>query len=314
MNFLSIKVYYLLLISLFAFISCDDDEFVYPEGGYPYPKNTAANDTNFYFLPIRNSIGRRDSIFILIEKTMYTSFNEPNLSIAPPDEDLFRFYYTGWPGDYAIITLTKDKIIIKEAKKGSPYKAPDENILDSIEQLHIDLFDIQYRLSDPKFPQWRKKYIDSLEKIYPLLFNSAYYVELLNKQFSIVQPFEYSKKEIRISVSKFKKIVALINNSDYWKSPFNKADCSDMDGEDIFLEAITKHKYQCIFHELCSDDTSNLRKAYNEVLKYAGIEDGKLGRQDTILARSTEKVEVRELQLQELKEEPAPKPKKKKAK
>lgn len=96
MNPQPLKIYQLVyLLSLHFFISCNsDEEIVYPQGGYSYLKKVAASDTNFYFLPIRNSISRRDSINILIEKMIYTSFNEPNLSIAPPAEDVFRFYYT----------------------------------------------------------------------------------------------------------------------------------------------------------------------------------------------------------------------------
>ena len=141
MSSFSSKINYLLLfILLFAIISCNNEEIVYPEGGYPYLKNVAKDDTNFYFLPIRNTIDRRDSINVLFEKYVYTSFNEPNLSIVPPAEDLFRFKYYGWPGDEAIIALFKDKIVIKEKKIGSPYNAPNKNALDSLEQLHYNLF------------------------------------------------------------------------------------------------------------------------------------------------------------------------------
>lgn len=186
--------------------------------------------------------------------------------------------------------MTKDKIIIKEAVDGLPYKAPDEKILDPTEKLHYKLFDTQYRLSDPKFPAWRRIYIDSLLKVYPYLFDPAYYLKLTHKLFSITQPFEYSKKEIEISSSKFNKIVNIINNSGYWKRPYYNEDCNLMDGEGIFFEAITKQKYKSIYFTLCPDDSSELRNAYNEVLKYAGVEDGKLGRRDTIAVSQMKKL------------------------
>ena len=283
-------------------ISCADDEIAYSEGGYPYPTKITGQDSNFYFLPIQKLIGRRDSIIICQYAEIYSGFNEPNLSIGPPKEDIFRFALDGWSS--AMITLTKDKIIIKEPTSGFHYDSPNENVLDSIERLHYDLFDVQFRLSDERFPVWRKRYIDSLLKVYPKLFDPAYYLKLQSKVFSIKRQFEYTRKETRITNDQFKHIIKLINESGYWKSPYYRMDCSIMDGEGIFFESITKEKYQSIFYKLCPEDTSGIRKAYNEVLKTAGVEDGKLGRQDSVSRWSTtEKVEVRELKLTEGKPE-----------
>ena len=84
MNSLSAKIYYpFICICTFAFISCNDDEIVYPEGGYSYLKNIAASDSNFYFLPIRQLIPRRDSLQAVDIKYLYMGFNEPNLSLNP---------------------------------------------------------------------------------------------------------------------------------------------------------------------------------------------------------------------------------------
>jgi len=131
-----------------------------------------------------------------------------------------------------------------------------------------------------------------------------------NKKFSITQPFEYSKKEIEISTSVSNKIVNIINNSGYWKRPYYNEDCNIMDGSGFFLEAITKQKYKSIYFTLCPDDSSDLRKAYNEVLKYAGIKNGKLGRRDTIPVKSTAQIETREVKMVELKPETKTKKKK----
>jgi hypothetical protein len=316
MKRLSAKTIFLLYWILFLIACQHSENITYPEGGYPYLKSSLPQDSSFYYFPLRNHVDRRDSISMLEGKIWYSAFQEPNLSLNPPKEDFFRFLYFGWPDDFAIISLSKNKIIIKEVitdtaaqvksgmqKVASTFRAPDETILDSIERLHYELFGQQYNLSDPKFPSWRKKYFDSLKKVYPRLFDPSYYIQLKEKVFSKLQPFDYTIKEVKISETQFKNIIGLINNSGFWKKPFYNEDCSVMDGESIYIEAITKQKYKSISFRLCPEDSLDLRKAYSLALKYAGIEDGKLGRQDKVSrAVSIEKVEARPMKLTELKE------------
>jgi hypothetical protein len=292
----------------FYFTACKSDEnlnIVYPEGGYPYLNDVKPVDSNFYFLPVRHTISRSDSIFVLNYKKIFKSFNEPNLSLGPPAEDIFRFTYEcPFLGEWAIITLTKDKIIIKENKSGSPYKAPNEEVLDSIEKLHYYLLESYYPLTEAKFPVWRKKHIDSLLKVYPQLLEPGYYMKLQEKVFSVNQkPLEYSLKSIKIPRSKYLYIIQLINESGYWNMQYDVENCSIMDGSGFSLEAITKNKYKCTVFTLCPDDTSSLKEAYNEVLKYAGVDYGKLGREDTTKLIEHDKIEVREIPLIELKQE-----------
>lgn len=294
-------------ILLFVFTACKSDEnlkIVYPEGGYPYLNDIKPEDSNFYFLPVRHTLSRRDSIIVLNYKKIFKAFNELNLSLDPPAEDIFRFTYEcPFIGEWTIITLTKDKIIIKEKKSGSPYKAPNEVALDSIEKLHYNLLESYYPLTEAKFSEWRKKHIDSLIKDYPQLLEPGYYIKMQEKVYSENQkPLEYSLKSIKIPRSKYQYIIQLINESGYWNMQYDVENCSIMDGSGFFLEAITKNKYKCTVFTLCPDDTSSLKEAYNEVLKYAGVDYGKLGREDTTTKIEHDKIEVREIPLKELKQ------------
>lgn len=301
MNSLSAKIHYLLVfIPLFVIISCNDDQIVYPEGGYSYLKNISSDDTNFYFLPIRKTISKRDSIYFLDFKYQYHGFNEPNLSTTPPKEDVVRFLYDG-PDISAIITLTKNKITIKRNKSGYFHPAPDESHLDSIEKLHYDLLIDHYPLTEAKFSVWRKKYVDSLIKIYPELLFGAYYQKLIDKVFSIDQgPFEYSVEEIKISTAKFKYFANLINESGYWQLPYLR-ECNGIMGNpgSFILETITKSKYKMIYSISCPGDTSKFTKACQELVKYA-----KMDKEINLVwnwKKSSEKVQIRELQLMDLK-------------
>ena len=61
MNFLSPKTFYLpLFISSLAIISCNDDEIIYPDGGYDYPKYVEVKDTTFYFYPLKDILSTKD--------------------------------------------------------------------------------------------------------------------------------------------------------------------------------------------------------------------------------------------------------------
>ncbi len=314
MNLLSLKNIYLFLFISVLFITCKPNKEIniaYPEGGYPYPKNISSEDSNFYFLPIQKRVGRRDSITICCLSPIYSGFNEQNLSLESPTGDIFRFVLDGWD---AMITLQQNKIEVKELTSSPVESTPDENKLDSIEKLHYGLFDVQYQLSDEKFPKWKRKSIDSLLKLYPQLFDPGYYLKLVSKVYPYKKQFDYTKKETKISGGQFKQIVNLINKSGYWDKAYYSVDCDIIGGEGVFIEAIVKRKYQCIFYKLCPEDSSDIKNAYNLVLKYGAIENGKLGRQDTVPVRSNQKVEVRELNLTELKEEKSTsEPKKKKS-
>ena len=313
---------FIFLSSLITYISCSSNKevnIVYPEGGYSYLTKAEARDSDFYFLPVRHTLSRQDSFMVTPSfRDLFKAFNEQNLSISPPKEDIFRFIYAqDLYGQHAIVKLSKNKIEIKVPKSGTFVLAPDETKLDPLEKRHFNLLYRNYPLSEGTFSGPEKRYADSLIKIYPELLDPLYYRQLLDKLFSVYQgPFEYSTKEIKLTNDKYKYFVDLINNSEYWKRPFRSTDHAESfaDGDAFFLEAITKNKYQCIMSNMYLDGPSKFRKACDELIEFAGIakeihwetyEEG--------LNRPAEKLELKELQLKEVKE-PAPKSNKKKAK
>src|SRR5688572_8970430 len=98
MNFLSTKTLYLLLfIPLFTVISCNDDEIVYPEGGYNYPKHFEDKDTTFYFYPLKDIRSTEDSFKTANNYSILNGFDEYNLSLSPKDKPTFRLTYFGAP-------------------------------------------------------------------------------------------------------------------------------------------------------------------------------------------------------------------------
>ena len=268
MKFSSIKACcqtILILIVCFVIYGCND-EIVYPEGGYPYLKNTSAEDSNFYYLPIRKSVDRRDSISILLGKMTYDIFDEPNLSISPPVEDVFRFNYSNAFGDLLMIVLNKNKIIIK-APIDSLNNNPGQLTWDPVERLHFNFFDSQFDLNSISVKQ--RNHIDSLLKLYPTLFDFATYLKIVHKMFPMSR-FKYTKKEIEISESKYRYFVDLINKSEFWQRPFHikEHEGEFMDGYTFILEGATKNKYQCIMSNMYYDGPSKFRRVFDEIVKY----------------------------------------------
>ena len=145
------------------------------------------------------------------------------------------------------------------------------------------------------------------------------YFEKLRTKATIIHniPLKFTTKKILITPNKFKYFVELINKSEFWQRVYYKK-CRETstDGDGFWIEASTKEKYNLVISDECQDGPSKLKKALDEFLKfinfdleafYRGNDDGKLERPDTT---STEKVQVRELKLVDIKPEPKVKKKK----
>ena len=92
--------------SAFAAIAASCNQPIkYPEGGYDYPTHIAAKDTAFYYLPLRKAFSRRDSFNRATNFFPMSFFNEPNLSMGPGKEDVFRFIYAEALGGTIFIDL-----------------------------------------------------------------------------------------------------------------------------------------------------------------------------------------------------------------
>src|SRR5688572_22413014 len=67
---------------------------IFPAGGYEYPAALTDDDSTLSFYQFRDSLDRRDSfIHAYYGYHSRRSFDEPNLSIRPSPEILFRISY-----------------------------------------------------------------------------------------------------------------------------------------------------------------------------------------------------------------------------
>ena len=91
---------------------------IFPKGGYHYVGKISNGDSNYYFLAVRNQVPHRDTFLYVEGYHFYQRFNEPNLSLAPQPEPVFRFVYS--PGYYypVVIVLKENEIIIKKRIHG----------------------------------------------------------------------------------------------------------------------------------------------------------------------------------------------------
>ena len=310
MKLLPLKVHYLLLfIPLFTIISCND-EIVYPDGGYDYPKHVEVKDTTFYFYPLKYIQSTKDSFETANSYSFLQGFNEYNLSLRPNDKPIFRLTYNGYPT--AIITLLPDEIIVKEFS-GAWYQSPDTTKLSSKEKFHVDILERFFPLNDTSYKKWKKIYLDSLSAANPELLDPNYYKYLIEKTgvFS-KNKIEYSLKKVPITKKTFVYLVNQINRSGYWQLPFeNWCDNIPTDVFEFMLEANTPKKYNAVNSLSCPDDSTKYTKACQELIKYAQMDSViKLIWDGGTITETPDPIKIRELTLKEVKEEPAKKKKK----
>ena len=261
----------ILILSLFSY-GCND-EIVYPEGGYPYFKNISSRDSNNYFLPIRHLIPDRDSFLAFDSKYFFQGFDEDNLSLSPPKEDIFRFTFEcGFCGKAAIVRLTKSEIVIKKTRLGYSGLNIDKDLLSPVEKEHFYLFERYYPFDNPRHSMLYRKYFDSVLKTYPQLADLSYF-DRLRKRASVIHkmPEKYVQESIPIRVDKFNYLVNLLNSSGFWQRSYrNDCEIAPTDGDGFGVEAATKNKYHFINSDYCQKDYENsgLRKMINELLSF----------------------------------------------
>ena len=281
MNSLSTKIQsfflFITLLILFACKSHEEMNIVYPEGGYPYLKTISSRDSNNYFLAARHLMPDKDSFLAFDSKYFFQGFNEENLSLYSPKDDIFRFTFEcGFCGKAAIINLTKTKIVIKKNREGYAGITIDRNLLSPLEKEHFYLFERYYPFTDSKYPEKYKErytlFFDSLIKIYPQLLDQEYF-EKLRLKASIIHkmPVKYIEAKIPITNEKFKFFVTLLNNSGFWQRSYRN-DCASapMDGDGFIIEAATKRKYHFMNADYCQGDfhDNDIRKMLTELLSY----------------------------------------------
>jgi hypothetical protein len=250
----------------------------YPPGGYDYPLQLSARDTNYYHCPIRTKISRRDSLRNAWDYKTYRTLDEPNLSLKPMPADVFRLTYSeALDQEPVIITLTPDTITVKIAKATGYFDHfPDTSLLTPLERQLVTVLDRNYPIDDSTHHSTRKQhYLDSLGRLYPQLYNPACYDSLVRKELASLNPiFTYTTKKIPITRSDFIHLVTVINASGYWRLP-PKLPCQypPMDGWGYDLEANTAFKYNFVSAGSCEDSVTHpFTKACQQLVRYAGMD------------------------------------------
>jgi hypothetical protein len=259
-------------------LSACHSRLTYPPGGYPYPKNPTAKDTQLYRYPLKDVESRRDSISDASTYTDWRYTGEPNLSLGPMPTDVFRFTYDQAldPTTY-IIRMTPREMTIRI---GTPTEAfpylPDTSLLNPLERRLIGLLERNYPIDDTSLhhSQARRHYLDSMGRLYPQLYDPAYYIALRNREFPHVKPwFNFTSRTLLLKPGDFEHLVSLINRSGYWQLPYEMP-CPErpFDGWGYSLEANTAHQYNYVEAGSCIPDTSNFTKACQALVNFAGLE------------------------------------------
>jgi hypothetical protein len=157
----------LIYITLFLF-ACNSS-VKYPPGGYDYPEVVADKDTNFYHYPAKDKYSRKDSFREAYEYLFFRQFDEPNLSIRPFLDPVFRLTYGGPMTLTCIITLTPKEIILKKGVANPDFDTnnyPDTNRLAPLQRWQLRILGANYPLpnrtttspnSSPECPAERRR-------------------------------------------------------------------------------------------------------------------------------------------------------------
>ena len=273
----------------------------YPDGGYDYPKKI--EDSNYYFYPFRDSFPKKDSPAKATD-FLYCFFDEPNLSIGPKNEDIFRFFLLGFKQTPVIIVLKKNSLIVKKARTGE-FFVKDTDRLTPLERLHYRILfnplhrNVYFELLSSK------KSVDSLSKLYPKLFDKEYRKYLSDKAAKVPNKlFKYTTVQKAIPYREFYRIVSLINKSGYWKLPMHLTSKEESsDGFEYILEANTAKKYNCVFADDFNDE-EDFKKACQELVACAGLDVRTVGWNkgiqlcyDSTLKRPSRQIYEQELNL-----------------
>lgn len=263
----------LMIAFIYTFFSCNN-EIKYPDGGYAYPTHVEDKDTNFYYYPLKDKLSRKDSFENADDYLTYKAFHEQNFSIKNPTTETIRFFFDGWQELPLCITINRNEITVKKGHNAVYNNSYDVDKLSEIERRQLRIFRRNFPLEQVAFTDKNKHYLDSMTTEYPQLLDVNYYQYLETK--TIVPnetPFTYSENKIRFSDKQFEDLVEMINNSGYWKLPF-ELQCKDQvtDGFVYQLEVSAKSKYNVVRGFSCPSDTSKFIKTCQQIINYAQLD------------------------------------------
>jgi hypothetical protein len=265
-----------IIISLMLFFSCKNNiGRIYPDGGYNYPTLIMAQDSDFYFVPLRNKFSRTDSLFYSYQYQLYKYFDEPNLSLRAEDSDIYRFVISGPFDEPIIIKLEGHEMMVKMVTSHNSMISFSDEKLTELEALHYHILERRFPIGEKAYKPWVKHYLDSMVAVYPQLLDVKYYDYLIKKRVVPADsPFVYATKKIILEPQHYDSFIHMLDTSGYWKLPY-WVDCKEppTDGWGFDLEANTKEKYNFVSTSLCSisDESTKFKRACMLLIQYANL-------------------------------------------
>lgn len=252
----------IILLAAFFMLSCksSSNEIQYPAGGYKYPYTVYQKPGELFYSK-------------LYTEQWYLSYDEPNLTIKPLQESVFRLVYQTVFGKSAIFILKKNELIVKQPIQGNPYPDYDFSRLNKLEQMDIRILQSVFPIPGTEQQDSMKERNDSQTKLHAKLSDPKYVIYLLNKAHvpdSI--PFKYSTKKVSLTALQYQYLVDQVNASGYWKLPRHiKCDDEYLDGDGILLEANTPDKFNMVSVSNCYEKESKFSKACQAIIYMAGL-------------------------------------------
>jgi hypothetical protein len=271
------KTVFFIITIVFAIAGCKPS-VTFPEGGYNYPTKISSGDSSFYWVPIRDSVSSFDSLrMIMSDGQIFKSFHEPNLSLRPMPEPVFRLSYAVMGVDLYIVSLMPDKMVVKEWKSGYSFPRTNTEKLTPEERQYYYYFQRYYPWHKPELyaDTSKRGYGKILLARYPQLNDINYYIHLRKKsQDWGDEKFVFTTRVIRISDKIYARLVERINKSGFWTLPWkNFCEPMPMDGDGYMLEANTPKHFKVVVSSNC-DSTSHMHgfiEAIKDLQKQAGL-------------------------------------------
>ncbi len=236
------------------------------------------DNAHFYAYPLRDSFLKYDSFRIASRDACYfNSFKENNLSFSSPQQPIYRLVYFADGLDYysAILTLTNEKMVVKELVSGYTMLRRDIEELDSTIRRNIIFINEYLLLEIHRGISVAELFRDSVNSIYPDAISFQNFREYEKTVYDFNDSnFSFVTRSVPISRKRYTDFVQKINNSGYWTMPIKDARCvgESMHAGGYLLEVATPEKYRYVDYMNCHPDSSALKKVINELLDFSGIE------------------------------------------
>ena len=264
---------HLLIIFILLITSCHE-ETKYPDGGFDYPGNLTASDTNYYYYQLKDLESKSEAFEDRYAYLFYKPFEEPNLSIKPFPKETFRLTYSTSNGKSVLVILTDNQVIVKKGRPSTLYTL-DTMQLSNIEKFHLNLLQRRFPIETNTKNFALNRYLDSLVKLYPQLLDPAYYYKIYEKALiRNTEKFTYSTIKTEITKQQYNSIIQQINTSGFWSMPYN-VDCEypARHSGGFTFEANTRMKYKVVSVTECPDDRTKFTKACQKLLELAKVDN-----------------------------------------